>query len=145
MTGRSFLYQQPWLVLDAEGFELTVSRQHGLVGLQVLELRKAKHCFAQVAACEANASKELSLELAESCAEICNGFREGKLQGRNHKMLQLSLRPLHQHCYACVKETTTTPNAPIPFWDSDSPRANQAHLTYPENSPPLHLVPAVAG
>ena len=78
-----------------------MSRQHGLVGLQVLELRKAKHCFAQVAACEANESKELSSGLAESWAEI-----------------QLSLHPLHQFCYACVtvKETMTAPNVLILFW-----------------------------
>ena len=76
-----------------------MSRQHGLVGLQVLELRKAKHCFAQVAACEANESKELSSGLAESWAEI-----------------QLSLHPLYQYCYACVKESLTTPNVPFTFW-----------------------------
>ena len=67
-----------------------MSRQHGLVGLQVLELRKAKHCFAQVAACEANESKELSSGLAESWAEMCSGFREGKLKRRKHETLQLS-------------------------------------------------------
>ena len=87
--------------------------QHGLVGLQVLELRKAKHCFAQLAVCEANASKELSSGLAKSCAEMCSGFREGKLQRRKYETLQLFLHPLRKHCYACVKKSMTTPNVPI--------------------------------
>jgi len=111
-----------------------------------LELRKAKHCFAQVAACEANASKELSPGLAESWAEICSGFREGKLQGRKHETLQLFLHPLHQYCYACVKESMQRQTFQFPFgcWLYQS--NPNAFLT--QKSPhllSLHLVPAVAG
>ena len=105
-----------------------MSRQHGLVGLQVLELRKAKHCFAQVAACEANASKELSPGLAESWVEICSGFREGKLQTREHEALQLFLHPLHQYCYACVKESMQRQTFQS-FLDADSTRAIQTHFS----------------
>ena len=32
-----------------------------------------------------------------------------------HETLQLFLHPLHQYCFACVKESMTTPNVPIPF------------------------------
>ena len=38
-----------------------------LVGLQVLELRKAKHCLAHAAACEAKSSKDLAAPPAGSC------------------------------------------------------------------------------
>ena len=48
-------------------------------------------------------------------AQKWSGCREGKLQTREHETLQLSLHPFHQYCYACVKESMTTPNDPIPF------------------------------
>ena len=102
-----------------------MSRQHSLVGLQVLELRKAKHCFAQLAACEANESKELSSGLAKSCAEMCSGFREGKLKRRKHEMLQLSPHPLHQYCCSRIKECMTAPNVPIKFWMLILPRQSR--------------------
>ena len=54
-----------------------------LVGLQVLELRKAKHCLAHVAACEAKASK------AGSCRDWTEikQLRSGKdRKGARHKM-----------------------------------------------------------
>ena len=38
-----------------------------LVGLQVLELRKAKHCLAHAPACEAKSSKDLAAATAGSC------------------------------------------------------------------------------
>ena len=61
----------PFPFLGSDQFYLQIKRVRKqldcLVGLQVLELRKAKHCFAHVAACEAKPSKDLAAAAAGSC------------------------------------------------------------------------------
>ena len=117
MTGRSFHYRQPWLVLDAVGPLWAENKlcHDNTAWWDSKSWNSEKPSTASPRSLRVKRMNPRSSlrGLAESWAEMCSGFREGKLKRRKHETLQLS--PFASVLLCLCQRKYATPNISIFF------------------------------